>query len=241
MEGQEVLYARFPRRFWALTIDSLVYAGVAIVVVALAVILRPPQAVRLSLFGFLIAFILLYEPLLVSLYGGTIGHRATNLRVLATTSSGRLPLWQAFLRSLLKLLTGIAAFVVMPLTRRNQALHDLPFGSTVVLRDPRRAQDHEFIRERPPAPARALPGRLRRLLAVLVYAIGVWFLTGVAAYLLESTDCVSGGACGAADKAINTLVGLGWLAGTALVIVLGVQGRLPGARGRLIRAATTPP
>lgn len=240
MAGGELLYARFPRRFWALTIDSLIYTGVAIVIVVLAVALRPPQALRLTLFGLLVAFILFYEPVLVSVYGATIGHRAANLQVLAVTPSGRLPLWQAFLRSVLKLLTGIAAFVVMPLTERNQAIHDLPFGSTVVLRDPNKALPHEFIRQRPAAPPNILPSRLRRFIVVIAYALGYWFVVGVLLVLLQSRDCIAGGGCTATDKAAELIISVGWLAGTLLLIVLGTQGRLIGARRRL-KPATAPP
>jgi uncharacterized RDD family membrane protein YckC len=83
-----------------------------------------------------IAALLLYEPVLVSFTGGTLGHHFTNLRVVDDRSGGNVGFLKACARVVLKGVLGLYSFVILAATRRNQAVHDLLTRSTVQIRDP---------------------------------------------------------------------------------------------------------
>src|SRR5215217_4317487 len=86
----------------------------------------------------LLGVVLLYEPILVSVRGATIGHRRVDLQVV--TGSGHRPgFGRALARYLIKAILGIPAFLTMMLTRRHQALQDILTGTTVQVRDPENA------------------------------------------------------------------------------------------------------
>src|SRR5437763_7994674 len=93
------MYARFSRRLRAFLIDVTLFALVfylgAIAVDSLAVADTPR---RLFLFGVVVA-ILAYDPFLVAFFGGTIGHRLTNLRVIDDRTDGNLGLFKAIARA----------------------------------------------------------------------------------------------------------------------------------------------
>ena len=74
---------------------------------------------------------LLYEPLLVSVTGSTIGHYATNLRVVDNRSHGNISFVKAVVRMIIKSALGLYSFITMATTSRYQAMHDLLTRSTV--------------------------------------------------------------------------------------------------------------
>jgi uncharacterized RDD family membrane protein YckC len=143
----ELLYATFARRVRALVFDAMLLLGVVLTVAAFAAMVHPAQPVRVGLFFGIIALAILYEPILVAAKGQTVGHWLCNIRVVAPTATKRLPFWKAFLRWLLKGVTGLASFATMGATQRNQALHDLAFGTTVQAADPGRATEVSCPRE----------------------------------------------------------------------------------------------
>jgi uncharacterized RDD family membrane protein YckC len=99
-----------------------------------------------------LGFWLFYDPLMVALTGGTIGHQLQNLRVVADRTGGSPPLWLAFLRNLVKSLFGIWSLLAMAGSRRQKTLHDWIARTTVQVRDPRIARLRDFTRvELPPA------------------------------------------------------------------------------------------
>src|SRR5258708_26972692 len=90
----------------------------------------------------------LYEPVLVSFTGGTLGHYLTNLRVVDERDGGNISFLKACARVVIKGLLGLYSFVIFAATRRNQAIHDLLPRSTVQLRDPAQALTGHYITER---------------------------------------------------------------------------------------------
>lgn len=127
-------YGRFWPRVRAVYIDSIILIVVMAVGLVVAVSLRVDSVTRVL--GFSVAgFWLLYEPLLVSFTGGTIGHRRANLRVVDDRTGGNVSVPKAVARALIKGPLGWVSFVTMALTRRSQAIHDLLTRSTVQVRD----------------------------------------------------------------------------------------------------------
>lgn len=224
------LYATFARRVRALVLDSLILLAALVFVVFLASAVRFGQTARIALFVGLVLSVVLYEAVAVSVWGCTAGQWLSNLRVVAPTATGRLPLWKAFLRWLLKGLTGLASFVTMGGTRRNQALHDLPFGTTVEIAERSRALEHHFILERPGPASAALPSRTRRVLVITGYLVVLIIVLSAATAAVASPECIDTGSCEAGENYRLSIVSTGWLAASIAAAFFGWQGRLPGAR-----------
>ena len=191
------------------------------------------QTTRMVLFAGLVLGVILYEAVAVSVWGCTLGQWFSNLRVVAPTPTGRLPLRKAFLRCLLKGLTGLASFATMGATQRNQALHDLPFRTTVEIVDPSRALDHHFIRERPALTPAELPSRIRRVLVIAGYLVLLVILLSAGTIAVASPECIDTGSCKPGERQLLSVVTTGWLAASIAAALFGWQGRLPGAHRRL--------
>jgi uncharacterized RDD family membrane protein YckC len=127
-------YATFTRRFRALVIDYAVVAvGLFIVIIAGDALWSLPGTGPVAVIAFY-GLRFLYEPLLVTLRGATIGHSATNLRVVSP-SGGNPSFVRAFVRFIVKDVLGLPSFISMAFTNRHQAIHDLLTGTTVQIRD----------------------------------------------------------------------------------------------------------
>ncbi len=145
-------YATFPRRLNALTTDGIIVVGFTILTFLLAPSGESHPSLRLSLAFAWWGVILLYEPVGVAFFGGTIGHRLLNLRVVDERTLGNPTLAKALLRFVVKVVLGVISFVSMAFTRKHQSLHDLLTGSTVRIRDVSRAAPYHYVGEKPPMP-----------------------------------------------------------------------------------------
>ena len=137
------LYANFPRRLDALSIDSVVLIGFSILVFLLASLLERLDVARIALVVCWWLTLVLYEPVMVWRFGGTIGHRAMNLRVVDNRTAGNVSLLKALARLVVKGLLGIASFFSMNFSRRHQAVHDILTGSSVQIRNPSKTPAHQ--------------------------------------------------------------------------------------------------
>ncbi|MBR0716321.1 RDD family protein [Bradyrhizobium liaoningense] len=226
-------YARFSRRLRGMLLDWMIAMAVLFGAVALASNIRNDTAAR-ALGVAAVAVLLLYEPLLVSRFGGTLGHIWTNLRVV-DDRGGNVGFAKAFLRFLIKSLLGWYSFVSMMATRRNQAVHDLLTRSTVQMRDAAKARAGQFIAERQEVNDAVMPSRLRRTLVTLA-----WLAVGIIVYLvtldavlqvgLLSSACLDRDFCSPAERVISIAAAVVLLLMIAVVIGLGWRGRLFGAR-----------
>lgn len=226
-------YARFPRRLFALTVDSLVYLAAFGVVLLLAFALQSSPPARVVVIGMLLLFVALYEPILVWRCGGTLGHRALNLRVVSDAPGGWLSFPRAVARTLLKLPFGAAAFIFMASTRRHQALHDLAVGSTVQVYDMNRADRVHFVYERPSEATSGLPSKRRRVAVILGY--GTLSFAGFALTLdhILSELCLSKDRCSAGEELVFYIVTVAWFLLLAGILAAGWAGGLWGARRRM--------
>jgi uncharacterized RDD family membrane protein YckC len=138
------LYANFPRRLNALSVDAIVLAAYSAILFMLMSGVRELPIIHVALGALWGGGILLYEPLLVWRTGGTVGHRAMNLQVVADRTGGHPSLIQALARFLIKGFLGALSFLTMNFNKRHQALHDLLTESSVRIRDASKAQPHEY-------------------------------------------------------------------------------------------------
>jgi uncharacterized RDD family membrane protein YckC len=228
--AREVFYPRLVRRVRAHLIDEMVVLAVVAAWLALLPWMQewsPAQRI-LVLFGLL----LLAEPCLVSWTGGTIGHHVMRLRVRDAHTERNLGLIRATLRALLRLMLGWLSLLFILLTRRRQALHDVLLNSVVVIGRPKGLPAYDLIAALPFHLERAagMPSRWRRMLIVLVYLLAATVAVSVTAGQLISSQCSSNDVCTRAEEVAQAVLGWAWLAAVVVIVVLGVRGRLWGAR-----------
>ncbi len=230
-------YARFSRRLRAMLIDWIITLVVIFGAVWLVASVGNDNFSRGI--GILAAVVLvLYEPILVSRMGGTLGHYFTNLRVVDDRSGGNIGFGRAAARVVIKGVLGLYSFVILAATRRNQAVHDLLTRSTVQVRDAAKALPGQYIAERTEFAAAGLPSRWRRIAVTCAYLLmtGVIYLLvvgDIVAPAAISRGCLEGDFCSGGERILSLVIGAGLLGLCAVCITLGWRGRLVGARGSL--------
>ena len=129
-------------------IDAIIFMLILAVALMLAVWFASDHIARIL--GVTVAATwLFYEPLLVSLTGGTIGHYLCNMRVV-DDDRGNIGFVKAVARMIIKSLLGWYSFLAMAMTSRHQAVHDLLTRSTVQMRDLAKAEPYHFRSRRDP-------------------------------------------------------------------------------------------
>jgi uncharacterized RDD family membrane protein YckC len=230
-------YARFSRRLRAMLIDWIITLIVLFGAVLLAASVGNDNLSR-GLGILAVVVLVLYEPILVSRMGGTLGHYFANLRVVDDHDGGNIGFARACVRVVIKGVLGLYSFVILAATRRNQAVHDLLTRSTVQIRDLAKASPGQYIAERTELAAAGLPSRTRRiavtcaylLLMVVVYLfiVGNFVAPGAISYA-----CLEGNFCSGGERILSLIIGVGLLGLCAVCITLGWRGWLVGARGTL--------
>lgn len=232
-----VRYATFTRRARAVLIDATVLYSALVVIAFLADLARDvPGSGRLAWLA-LLCICVLYEPLLVSLRGATIGHAAKGL-VIVDDDTGRPPSFaRALLRYFGKLPLGVFGFVTTMSSPRYQAAHDLLTHTTVQLSPNADSdvQDFHFARDDTPV---EMPSRARRAVVVVGYVVLSYVVFGRIVGALVSSTCLHDGACSDADSAFWRGMFTLWLILCAEVVLAGWRGMLPGARATV---PTSPP
>lgn len=181
--------------------------------------------------------VVLYEPVLVSRIGGTLGHCYANLRVVDDRTGGNISLAKAFARAAIKAVLGWYSFLIMTATRRNQALHDLMTRSTVQIRDSARANASHFVNERTEFSSPGMPSKLRRVGVICIYQVLAYVVLSMGMFVavamgLLSRACLVNEICPGEQRLILLAIGAVYLGIVAALIGLGWRGRLFGARRR---------
>lgn len=228
------LYARFSRRLRGLFIDWTISLVVIFGWLIIASSLRNDDVSRV-LGICVVLFVLLYEPLLVSLTGGTIGHRLTNMRVVDDAHGGNVSFLKACARFVIKSVVGVYSFIAMATTRRNQAVHDLLTRSTMQMRDAAKARPGEFVTERTELVSPNMPPRWRRLAVIVAHIVSAFIaayavLIGLAAIDIISLRCVFEDICTPREDRIANVVAAIWLIASIVLFIAGWRGTLYGAR-----------
>jgi uncharacterized RDD family membrane protein YckC len=228
-------YARFSRRFRGIVIDWMIAMAILFGALMLASEVRNDNFSRVL--GILvISTLLLYEPVLVSSTGSTLGHYFTNLRVVDERSGGNVSFLKACARVAIKGVLGLYSFVILAATRRNQAVHDLLTRSTVRVRDPAKASPGQYVSESSDPSGINLPSRWRRVTVICAYVVLMFVvylavMMGLNAAGVMSDACVSSvNRCSAGERLFDTAAAVLVLLLMALIIARGWKGRLFGAR-----------
>lgn len=232
--AQNAAYGRFSRRLRAFVIDWIVIVLLLVAALFAAVTANSDKVARIVGISF-VGIWALYEPLLVSTTGSTVGHYLTNLRVVDDQTRGNVGFLKAIARLVIKTVLGIYSFITMAVTSRHQAVHDLLTRSTVQIRDRSKASIDDFAPERKELPASAKPSRSRRTLIIVAYLLVAFLGYGLAFFVLEasrliSETCISSGRCSGTEDATSAVFLVIWLGASLLLIIQGWRGRLYGCR-----------
>jgi uncharacterized RDD family membrane protein YckC len=232
--ASHLLYARFSRRLRGLFIDWMLSLVVILAALMIASSLRNDDVSR-ALGGAVVLIILLYEPVMVSMTGGTIGHHLTNMRVVDDAHGGNVSFLKACARFVIKSVVGIYSFIAMATTRRNQAVHDLLTRSTMQIRDASKALPGEFVAESTELVHPDMPSRRRRLAVIAVHIVAAFIvayavLIGLSLTGMISTRCVFEDICAPREDFIANSVSGIWLIASIVLFIAGWRGWLFGAR-----------
>lgn len=224
-------YASFQLRFRALLLDAGICLAFFIIggVVAGAVLEQYPLA-RSAIFVLIVSSILLYDPLMVSQYGGTFGHRAFNICVVQAGTQRKLSLPSAIVRAVIKSFLGLFSLTFMFVTSKAQSLHDMAAGSEVRIRDPRGANAQDYFVPEVPKAGQSWPSPARRLVIIGLYITLLYVLISVIGGLSVSAECIDQNFCTASEDHTLSILAFLMLGGAGILIVLGWRGQLPGGR-----------
>jgi len=226
-------YARFTRRIQGVFIDAIIFMVILAAALMLAVSFASDHIARI-LGATVVVTWLFYEPLLVSLTGGTIGHYLCNMRVV-DDRGGNVSFIKAFARMIIKSLLGWYSFLAMAMTSRHQAVHDLLTRSTVQMRDLTKAQPYHFRGRRDPLTPQGMPSPIRRVAVIAVYLVACFTLYSIVLATLAlagapSRRCIDEMNCSAGELAILIPLWVIWGGIGIWAALWGWQGRLWGAR-----------
>lgn len=85
--------------------------------------------------GILIFCVIIYEPLLVTFTGGTLGHKAVGIQVKSYAQPDQnIPVFSAIVRIVVKGLLGWISFLSVSFNSEKRAIHDMVSGSIVRMR-----------------------------------------------------------------------------------------------------------
>lgn len=83
----------------------------------------------------LVIIIILYEPLFVAFFGGSLGHFANGLRVKRNDDhSKNINIFVSVFRYLVKLFLGVISFITIQGSDKSRAIHDIVADSVVIFK-----------------------------------------------------------------------------------------------------------
>jgi len=136
IKQRDIIYKDFSfppliRRIQAIFIDIGILILVFFIATYLTILIGEiPSWAKIAI---LIFMIYLYDPLLVSVFGGTIGHQMMNMKVKKYNNPNK-NIWigAAVLRYFIKGLLGWLSFITITFNKRKRSLHDMASGSIVI-------------------------------------------------------------------------------------------------------------
>ena len=128
---QERVYATLPMRIKAVAIDSLIVSLLLMALLQVLGLYFPKHSVltAFAMFG----MSLLFEPLLISSAGCTIGQYLMGIRVIRKENGTLCPFHLSIVRYIVKILLGLYSLVYMLFSSNRQGIHDYSAKTIVVI------------------------------------------------------------------------------------------------------------
>ena len=127
---EPVNYPYLITRYKAALVDGII---LILTFACLMILVQDSEFGRPTAFVVYVIFVLLYEPLMIVLFSGTIGHKSLSIQVKSfndQTQNVKFP--QALLRNLIKITLGWLSFITIGFGDDHRAIHDLA-GNSIVL------------------------------------------------------------------------------------------------------------
>ena len=229
----EASYSRFIRRVKAALVDSFVLALIMVSVVpALAGIESLPHFFRILI---TLLPIFLFEPVLVTLTGGSPGHHLFRIKIRNIAEDRKLSILKSIIRFIVKAFLGFISLTLILFTKKHQALHDIASGSIVVLKSPEKYNEDEILKENVfKEKGYEYPHIARRIIVSLFYIVILNLLLGVPSVLFISEPCINGNVCSQQENVIQIVIGIFWIAASIAILINGLKGKAYGARRKLV-------
>lgn len=225
----EILYPRLLRRVRAFLFDSVIF--IILLYAWLATMPVFENAQPLLKISLLIIPIVILEPVLVALTGGTLGHHFMGLRIRDASSDQNIGILRATARAIIRTFLGWLSFIFVLVTNKHQALHDYFTSTVVILRRPESLPAHEkFIARAQNRAQYRYPSITRRIAVILVYVFLGFLMLIALSMATVSETCLNGEHCSPGEMAISQLLSILWLLSLGASIVLGWRGLLYGCR-----------
>jgi uncharacterized RDD family membrane protein YckC len=135
VDATQLPLASVGRRFAAIFVDQLIF-GVPILAVMFAIGMfsegtEEPPCGFLAAFGVVMLLGLLYEPLMLTRWGATVGKRAMGIRVVRPDGS-KISAGQAWGRFGIKSILGIISYITVFMTPEKTCVHDIAAKTRVI-------------------------------------------------------------------------------------------------------------
>jgi len=131
IEIPEEKLAGISERIKAMISDSIILVALLFLITYIFSLFNYiPDNVRIIAFAFIF---ILYDPILTSAFGGTLGHMAFGVRVKRENNLNRnIPFIFAFIRYLVKISLGWISLITVSTNIKHKAIHDYIVGSVVI-------------------------------------------------------------------------------------------------------------
>jgi uncharacterized RDD family membrane protein YckC len=128
---EDTVFPNLLTRVKALMIDVIVILVIfSMASIIIGAIGEVPSWIRGLIFIF---SLYLYEPILITLFGGTVGHHVLKVNIKKLKNPElKLNIFQASLRFITKYLLGWLSFLTITGNKRRRAIHDMTSGSIVL-------------------------------------------------------------------------------------------------------------
>ena len=229
--NQDWRYPRFLRRLQAVAIDNVILA--ILFMSGLLVASHVGITGRYAIF-LVLGMVLFWEPLFITLTGGTIGHHLLGLKVVSRKTGKNLNIFVSLVRFVAKFILGLLSVAFIFITRYHQAIHDGLARSVVLIKHPETKPDYEVLFERQhELPNYSYPPVWRRSIMIAHYNVALILVIGTATGFLLPAECLTQSDCSVRQNIILTVWQLLWVVGVVVITMLGWKGRLLGCRRKI--------
>lgn len=222
-------------RVKAALLDSIIFGVLIFAMVYLSIqigIANPVLKV-----AFIVVPVILLEPVMMWLTGGSVGHHYSGIRIIGKNSGQNLFVLNGIVRFIVKTLLGWISLIFMLLTKRHQSFHDILSGSIVVFKNEATASDRHKLMDRQTVYTSQKPSIGRRLAVVIAYLFLALIVFSAVVNLFVSTSCLESGHCDGGEGTAFNVASVIFMVVLIAVIILGFLSKLPGA---YYRATKTP-
>ena len=234
------MYPSIPKRIKAAAIDSIIIL-ISVVLLMTAYYYTGVESPIIGVLAF--SIFLLYEPILVSWKGRTLGHKLFNFRVIDVETISNIGFIKAVGRYLIKSFLGIFSLFWALFTNRQQSLHDLATNSAVISAD----VETESLKENglPEIPFSSEQDNVlqvsitRRVIISLIWFVAFFVVVSIIYGVFIPAECLEdSGKRISLCRHSEDFLGYVYLGVFITCLVLGSKGKLIGAKRKIIQCDT---